>query len=475
MALQLRKSIVRNTAFNSVLCLGVSLGLAWLNGMSGMDASSALWLAALVGGTAAGSAWYATQRIKQGILKPLSRRVAYVRVQRDHAPLEVDWSGIDDYASQLETRGFHSLGDFTTLAKSNAMVGVAAIFSDAAGTILIEVQQLQMKAAAGKTPVRDGVYFSINSLVGGVIRVVTCNHPVQAANYMIRGDHDVKASYPGLGLLALLDKHQRMLERLREKTGKAPSEGLSAYRHILMIREAQTQASRRIGAMSGLALANAIDAFEADPQTRWAPTSADMKALPSRELEALDAEYGAESQPALVDAPADLSGGTPSDAPVASTSDEADDGMEDLAEYLYQRALKGANWFYWIAGLSLLNIVLAFLGSSWGFALGLGASELLSGLARRSAGPETGLLFGGSIAVCALFAVFGWLGRRLSLTAFTAGIVLLALDTLVFLVMVDFVGILFHVVALYYLWRGLRAARLIRVSTELYRQSRAAG
>ena len=40
-----------------------------------------------------------------------------------------------------------------------------------------------------------------------------------------------------------------------------------------------------------------------------------------------------------------------------------------------QLVRSGANWFIWIAGLSLVNSVLFVAGSDWAFFLGLGATQ----------------------------------------------------------------------------------------------------
>ena len=41
----------------------------------------------------------------------------------------------------------------------------------------------------------------------------------------------------------------------------------------------------------------------------------------------------------------------------------------------------GANWFYWIAGLSLVNTILLYTGSEWVFVVGLGVTQLIDGIA----------------------------------------------------------------------------------------------
>src|SRR5262249_3567191 len=47
---------------------------------------------------------------------------------------------------------------------------------------------------------------------------------------------------------------------------------------------------------------------------------------------------------------------------------------------------RGGQWFYWIAGLSLINAVLAFSGQDWRFILGLGITQVVQELAEQSGG-----------------------------------------------------------------------------------------
>src|SRR5512138_3090367 len=44
------------------------------------------------------------------------------------------------------------------------------------------------------------------------------------------------------------------------------------------------------------------------------------------------------------------------------------------------RIKSGAAWFYWIAGLSLINSVAALSGSKWGFILGLGITQVFDAI-----------------------------------------------------------------------------------------------
>ena len=443
MALQLKKSIVRNAAINSAVCLSISLVLAWWSGANPMAGNGLWWLALLVAGAAGVSIWLTVSRIRNGVLGPLGRLASYVRIERDSqlAQQKVDWSAIDDYAVQLQTRGFHKLGEFTAYPLSSRLAGVAALFTNDAGDTMIEVQQLKLLPAAGSMDFRDGIYFSVTSLAGGNIRVVTCNHKLKAANWLMRGAHDVCAVYPGAGLLELLERHKATLERLQMKTGKAASPGLSMERYICAIREAQAQARQRLSAMGGFAIAGAIDQFEAQQPSRWAPASATLKALPLRPLSALEQAFGQLGQPAVLDEQQART------LPATSVRDS--------------QAARLAGWFYAVAAVSLANTVAMALGSSWGFAIGLASIDVLGAMARTEVpGAGTGgMLVAGCVLASGLFALIGWLARRPSVVAYTVGIVLFGLDTLLFLLPGDVVGILFHLLALYYMVGGWRAAR----------------
>lgn len=295
MALQLKKSMVWNSAINSGLCAAVAIGIAQMTEVP----NGVLWLAVLAAGAALLTFLRTAQRIRRLTLAPLQELASYVRIERDSAlaKQQVDWSVIDDYAVQLEARGFRPLGDFTAYPMPASLIGVAAVFTDAEASTVIEIQQLKLLPAAGRERMRDGIYFSIMSLVGGNIRVITCNHKAQAATYLVRGENDVMTAEPGMGLLELLALHSDALARLQRQIGKAPAKGLSVERYVLSIREAQTQASRRVTAMSGYAIACVVDHFEATGVTRWSPPSAELEAMPQRGLDELDAGFGAAAQP----------------------------------------------------------------------------------------------------------------------------------------------------------------------------------
>ena len=148
-------------------------------------------------------------------------------------------------------------------------------------------------------------------------------------------------------------------------------------------------------------------------------------------------------------------------APSASVPDTQRPGisMPDAERRaLEAQRRRGANWFYWIAGLSFVNAVLTLTGQGWRFLLGLGITELVHELAQRSGG--TGLK--AAIVGIAMIVVFGVLGERAVAGyrwAFVLGMVLYALDGCLFLLVRDWPALGFHVFALVMIGRGYVAAR----------------
>ena len=138
--------------------------------------------------------------------------------------------------------------------------------------------------------------------------------------------------------------------------------------------------------------------------------------------------------------------------------------MEKLKIDLENRLLAGANWFCWLAGLSLINSLIALMDGSWYFIFGLGITQLVDGfvMAGIEALPGVGTVFrivgfGVNLVILSVFCLFGWLARRGRQGAFVVGMVLYALDAVLYLWVGDLWGLAFHGWVLYALFGGLRA------------------
>jgi hypothetical protein len=122
----------------------------------------------------------------------------------------------------------------------------------------------------------------------------------------------------------------------------------------------------------------------------------------------------------------------------------------------------GASWFYWIAGLSLINSIVALTGSDWRFILGLGVTQVLDAFGAGFGGGAKVVTFILDLLVAGLLILFGVFGYKRHLWAFIVGMVLFALDGLIFLFAGDWLGVAFHAFVLFCLFRGMQACRALR-------------
>lgn len=125
---------------------------------------------------------------------------------------------------------------------------------------------------------------------------------------------------------------------------------------------------------------------------------------------------------------------------------------------LERRRRNGAFWFYWIAGLSLINTLAALGEQSWRFILGLGITQLAHAAAARSGHGHAAVAVM-DVVIIGGFALLGRYALRGRVWAFLAGGIFYGLDGLLFLAGRDWIAIAFHVFALVMIARGFDAAR----------------
>jgi hypothetical protein len=139
-----------------------------------------------------------------------------------------------------------------------------------------------------------------------------------------------------------------------------------------------------------------------------------------------------------------------------------------------RRALaSGANWFYWIAALSLVKSVISLCEGKWNFAVGLGITQIIDAIGQ--VGMQNGggnwikiVLFTIDLIIAGTFFVFGVFANRRYSWAFLTGMILYLLDGLIMVVAGDVLGIIIHALALYFLFRGFMASReLNRLGTSV--------
>jgi hypothetical protein len=117
----------------------------------------------------------------------------------------------------------------------------------------------------------------------------------------------------------------------------------------------------------------------------------------------------------------------------------------------------GASWFFWIAGFSVLNSLVFFLGESWNFMMGLGLLQLAEGLLQEASPLLRALGLAFNLAAAGLFVLLGLQARKRARWAFLTGFTLYFLDSLVSLLLGEYASLGFHGLALFMILGGYRS------------------
>lgn len=130
---------------------------------------------------------------------------------------------------------------------------------------------------------------------------------------------------------------------------------------------------------------------------------------------------------------------------------------------LAARYKSGANWFYWIAGLTIVTSIISFNGGDWRFLISLGTTQVIDAVADAWSAEV-----GGTPKVVALvldliltgvFVVFGVLANKKLLWAYILGMAIFVIDGLVSLMVQDLIGVVAHAVVLIFMVPGFLAGR----------------
>ena len=130
---------------------------------------------------------------------------------------------------------------------------------------------------------------------------------------------------------------------------------------------------------------------------------------------------------------------------------------------LRKQVKTGANWLYFIAGLSLVNVAVFHFRGNVRFVVGLGYTTVLGILGevfRDVLGPgATVVVVTMQVGISVVFAMFGVFAGKGHAWALVVGMLLYGADTFLFVVEEYWLSVGFHVLALVFMFRGLRACR----------------
>lgn len=123
---------------------------------------------------------------------------------------------------------------------------------------------------------------------------------------------------------------------------------------------------------------------------------------------------------------------------------------------LVRRAQQGARWFFWIAGLSIINSLVANSRHGIVFVVGLTATQFIDAIgAQMNSGSNVALVL--NFIIAGIFVLFGVFAMRRQNWSFIAGMVLYALDAFLALAVKTWLGFGFHIFVLFWIFQGLQA------------------
>ena len=161
------------------------------------------------------------------------------------------------------------------------------------------------------------------------------------------------------------------------------------------------------------------------------------------------------------------------DVETADAEPQVDEAAKELAE-LEKKHRGGASWFYWVAGLSVINSILLLTGQTWGFIFGLGITmvidEIAIELAKELGNAVKIVAIVLDVIVAGVLVLFGVFATKRHLWAYIVGLVLYVIDGLIFLAAADIMGIIFHAIVLVLVIMGMRACYRLNQIDALARQ-----
>lgn len=128
---------------------------------------------------------------------------------------------------------------------------------------------------------------------------------------------------------------------------------------------------------------------------------------------------------------------------------------------IQRTAKNGANWFYWICGLSILNTIIYSFGGDISFIFGLGATTVTDVFIGELFDNPALIQIIVSIAVSSIYVICGRFANKGFKAAFIVGMVLYIIDAIIYIVLGDFLSVAFHAFALYEIYKGIKASKLL--------------
>ena len=127
-----------------------------------------------------------------------------------------------------------------------------------------------------------------------------------------------------------------------------------------------------------------------------------------------------------------------------------------------QAVKRGANWFVWIAALSVVNAIIVMSGEKTHFLMGLGITTFVDAIAQQAGSGGLFLEIALNGFAVGAFLLFWNFARKAQSWAFIVGMTIYALDGVLLLAFKDIPGVAFHGFALYSIYRGMKCVPILQ-------------
>jgi hypothetical protein len=121
---------------------------------------------------------------------------------------------------------------------------------------------------------------------------------------------------------------------------------------------------------------------------------------------------------------------------------------------LADNVINKGKWFFWVALVSVLNILFYLFKAKAFFVFGLVIPYFLTGFIQSLLGESKIIGIVSNLIVIGLFCYMGYLSIKMKKSGFIAGILLFSVDTLLFIYLSVWIGVIWHLIVLFMLVRG---------------------
>ncbi len=136
---------------------------------------------------------------------------------------------------------------------------------------------------------------------------------------------------------------------------------------------------------------------------------------------------------------------------------------DDSARHVTRTSvLHSADWFFWLALLSVINSLLVYFYNIPNTPVALGVTQWLDGTNGGIGSAMTPGWLVINILIAGGLAMFGLLARKGSDIAFVIGIFIYVIDAFLMIGVKDLFGFGVHLVGIFFLFKGLLASRHLR-------------